>query len=81
MKRDLCIMACAFCRDPQFHRWLEQLAAQGGTAGAFDEAKAKEFVLTICGIDSRNELDTNARAAQDFHQLVRAPFLKWKEQQ
>jgi hypothetical protein len=77
--RDLCIMACVFCRDPLFWRWLEELAAAGGTPGIFDEPKAKDFILTICEIESRNELDTNARAAADFHQLVRAPFVAWKE--
>jgi hypothetical protein len=76
--RDLCIMACTFCRDPQFWAWLEDLAAAGGEAATFDEPKAKLFILEICQIESRNELDTNARAAEDFHRLVRVPFLEWK---
>jgi hypothetical protein len=77
--RDLCIMACTFCRDPQFCAWLEHLAGETGDGVKFDEAAAKEFILTACGIESRNELDTNARAADDFHRIVRVPFLEWKE--
>jgi hypothetical protein len=74
-------MACVFCRDRQFQAWIEHLAAQSGTAGEFDEECAKEFVLASCGIYSRNELDTNAGAAERFHELVRRPFLEWKEAQ
>lgn len=73
MSRDLCIMACVFCRDPQFRQWM----AKGGPS--INEKRAKEIILGVCGIASRNELDTNPGAAQRFHELVRRPFLEWKE--
>lgn len=76
-RRDLCIMACVFCRDPEFQGWL---ASRAG-ADRKDEAQAKAFILTACGVASRNDLDTNPAAAERFHELVRKPFLAWKERQ
>jgi hypothetical protein len=80
MSRDLCIMACVFCKSTDFQAWLtelDQIIHPGDQA--INEAGAKEFILAICQIDSRNELDTNAGAAERFHTLVRLPFLAWKE--
>jgi hypothetical protein len=76
--RDLCIMACTFCRDPQFRRWLAALAPGHGE---FTEDMAKEFILGACGIGSRGELDTDPAAAERFHTIVRAPFVAWRDQQ
>jgi hypothetical protein len=82
-RRDLCIMACAFCRDPLFWRWIYSLGLGqvGVRSGEFNEAGAKAFILSLCKVESRNELDTNPEAAQRFHQLIRQPFLQWKEEQ
>ena len=77
MTRELCIMACVFCRDPAFRNFASQKL--GG--GFCSETQAKAFILTQCQITSRNELDTNPEAAQRFHDLVRKPFLEWKEAQ
>lgn len=79
--RDLCIMACVFCRDQQFWRWLETLADTGGLKAKFNEASAKEFILLACQVKSRNELDTDTEAAGRFHRMVREPFMAWKEAQ
>lgn len=78
MSRDLCIMACAFCRDVDFHNWLAELAPG---AGYFDEEMAKAFITEACGVASRSDLDKDPAAADRFHQLVRAPYLAWKAQQ
>ena len=75
--RDLCIMACVFCRDPQFQEWCTTPAEKA--AGWDREEVAKQFILRLCGVLSRNELDTNPEAAKRFHELVRKPFLEWKE--
>lgn len=73
--RDLCIMACVFCRDPQFWAW-----ADINSNYVIDSANAaKQFILDKCQVKSRNELDSNEAAAQRFHILVRAPFLAWKD--
>lgn len=76
--RDLCIMACAFCRYRDFWEYLQAIDPQHAP---WTEGGAKEFILAICGVDSRRELDRNAQAAQRFHQLVRLPFLAWRQQQ
>lgn len=87
MTRDLCIMACVFCRDFQFQVWVKlqkdvlKLQCLGGAKQVTDEQIAKEFILMLCCIESRNDLDTNPAAAQRFHELVRKPFLAWKERQ
>jgi hypothetical protein len=73
MSRDLCIMACTFCRDADFQYWAHTQCGECQTA---DEAK--RFVLETCQVKSRNELDTNSEAAQRFHKLIREPFLYWK---
>ena len=66
MSRELCIMACVFCRDPLFHKWMTKL---GGPS--INEGTAKSIILEVCGVTSRNDLDTDADAAQRFHDLVR----------
>lgn len=76
--RDLCIMACAFCRYPDFRKYLQEIDPQHET---WTEGGAKEFILAICGVDSRRDLDRNPGAAQRFHQLVRVPFLAWRARQ
>lgn len=88
MTRDLCIMACVFCRDPAFQHWAaslynaEQEFMYGSAANKLKpEAAAKAFILTTCQISSRNELDTNPEAAQRFHDHIRKPYLTWREEQ
>lgn len=74
-KRELCIMACVFCRDPLFRKWMSR------DGPSINENAAKGIILGVCGVKSRNELDTNPEAAARFHELVRKPFLAWKEGQ
>lgn len=76
--RDLCIMACVFCRDVEFHNWLASLAPG---MGLFDEGMAKDFITGICVIESRSQLDKDPAAAAKFLELVRAPYFAWKEAQ
>ena len=80
MKRDLCIMACVFCRDPLFQAWLTEMneIIHPGDV-AINEAGAKAFILSICKVDTRNKLDTDAVAGARFMDLVREPFLAWKD--
>lgn len=83
MTRELCIMACAFCRDPAFQDWAREVwkVAKGEPPRLSGESVAKTFIVTVCGIKSRNELDTNPEAAQRFHDHIRKPYLAWREQQ
>ena len=73
--RDLCIMACVFCRDQMFHRWLQSIQP-----GDVSEDIAKQFIVITCEVTSRNDLDRDPAAAERFHNLIRKPFLAWKEQ-
>lgn len=71
---ELCIMACNFCEEKEFRRWLcRHFNCDVETA---DEAK--EFIYETCHISSRKELDSNAAAAEIFHREIRAPFVAWK---
>lgn len=74
--RDLCIMACIFCREPMFHRWLQSIQP-----GDVSEDIAKQFILITCQVKSRNDLDRSLDAAERFHVHIRNPYLAWKEQQ
>jgi hypothetical protein len=74
--RELCIMACIFCREPQFHQWL----AETTDLVKPRDGQAKAFILRQCQVSSRNDLDTDPDAAARFHDLVRKPFLAWKEE-
>lgn len=73
--RDLCIMACVFCRDPVFWAWLNQAGIACQTSD-----DAKDAVLDLCAVASRSHIDTDPAAAQRFHQLVRAPFVFWRQE-
>ena len=78
--RELCIMACVFCKSADFQAWLtglDQIIHPG--AAAITEADAKAFILRICGVDTRNRLDTVPAAAERFHQIIRLPFMAWRD--
>lgn len=73
--RDLCIMACIFCRDPEFKQWAEQMSMEPVKT----DAAAQKFIQAKCGVESRKDLDTNKAAAERFHVQIRIPFGAWKE--
>lgn len=85
MSRDLCIMACIFCREIDFQDWVRIQAEErhilfvGGRLPARNESMARAFIVHECEVKSRNELDTNPDAAKRFHDLIRKPYLAWKE--
>lgn len=72
----LCIMACTFCADPMFWKWL---TTQTSADAVTSEAEAKETICFMCCIDSRKELDTDSRAADAFHRQIRRPFIAWRD--
>ena len=85
MSRELCIMACVFCRDWAFQDWAHEqirdrcLVTENSKLSGHGESMTKAFILHICQVSSRNDLDVDADAARRFHELVRKPFLEWKE--
>lgn len=70
----LCVMACTFCADKQFWRWIQSVDNNDCNSA---EA-AKEFICTACNIESRKELDTSIAAARLFHEEIRKPFVAWR---
>lgn len=63
---------CALrCREPEFQRFL----------GVSREDEAAEKVRSICGVESRAELDTNAEAAARLHDRIRKPYIEFNERE
>jgi hypothetical protein len=63
----LCMEAILLCQNPRFREWC-----------AVDtEPQAREYLLEVCGIDSRKELDTDRMAADRFVSRIRLPFMAW----
>lgn len=84
MKRpnsDLRIMACCFCKEYPFQVWvkLQPSSLRIYNAAESDEVLAKKFILSQCGVGSRNDLYRMPEAAERFHERIRKPFLAWKE--
>jgi hypothetical protein len=63
---------CALrCREPEFQRFL----------GVTNEQAAADKVRSVCGIESRAELDADAEAAQRLHDRIRKPFIEFNERE
>jgi hypothetical protein len=72
----LAMLAVQWCKMPEFWEWLET----DDDNAAHSEHGAKLCVTTICGIESRRELNTNKQAAQKFNEEIRAPFMEWLQE-
>ena len=68
----LCKEACDLCENAVFQKWV---ATVGGNAKATAQC-AKEVILSVCGIESRKELDTNPAAAEKFIKVIRMGFMR-----
>jgi hypothetical protein len=64
---ELAKLAGIFCQQPEFWEFC------GGLGSA--EA-ARDWILQICDIKSRRELDHNVVAAHIFHQHIRKPYVE-----
>lgn len=68
------------CQDPAFQAWVreafngEWIIAAEDQLIKDDEGKAKAVILSVCGIQSRKELDTDERAAREFNDWFRRPY-------
>ncbi len=69
-------VAAMMCGNAKFQRWVESRIG-AAPQGVSPNQHAAQFLRNACGIDSRAQLDHNARAATLFHEAVRKPFLKW----
>lgn len=70
----LCVMACNFCADKQFWKWISLHL----NYDCINEDDAKDSILGICRIKSRKDLDTSKAAAEIFHTEIRNPYLAWR---
>jgi hypothetical protein len=68
---ELCLFAVMRCQDERFRRWVQAVTNQ---ADLVTEQQAKQFILVVCKIESRRELDTDPDAAALFHRLIRIPY-------
>lgn len=76
----LCVMACTFCKDPMFWRWIQVVFMPAGER-CDGEDSARQFVLETCEVERRIFIDTTPNAAQLFHREIRIPFMEWRAKQ
>lgn len=72
---ELCIVACNFCKDPLFWKWLKE----EWEYVAESELDAKHFLLDTLEIASRIEIDNSEVSRNNFMRYIRSPFMAWKE--
>jgi hypothetical protein len=73
----LCIEACEYCKDKDFQRWAAQVSSTDPS-----EANAKAYILSVCRVSSRKELDYGPPSAGAFfRQEIRVPFMRWQREQ
>ena len=73
---DLCWRAVQWCKEPEFHGWINSVTHGGVMWHVKTHEDAREFVCEMCEVASRKELDTNPEAARKFNQLIRGPYQK-----
>jgi hypothetical protein len=69
MRPNVVLQAVFLCKEESFHRWIEKRLQ--GCWGNYDETMAVNYLREYCHITSRSELNTNARAAELFEQLLK----------
>lgn len=71
---DLCLMAVNFCKDPLFIEFIDRYFSP-----CLTEHEAKTALYEVLGISSRLDLDADPKKAEAFHDLIRKPFLTWRD--
>lgn len=69
-------LAAVMCKEPDLWRYLRPVYPEQWT-DADRENNARAWMLEVCGIESRSELDSNEVAAEHFRNAVRDPFVRW----
>lgn len=59
------------CQEPEFRAWMAKQFPSNACSTPDDAAQA---IRTICGVDSRAELDSNPLAQATFDDLIRLPW-------
>lgn len=63
------------CGNPEF--WRLVASRTGNPCQSPEDAKA--YVLRVCGIESRAQLDHVPSAEAKFHAAVRLPWVRWQQ--
>lgn len=71
-------LAGSLPRDPQFRAFVSQYMVPPREP-TVDEAV--QFIREACEVQSRRQLVQDRDAEQRFHDLLRKPFVEWREQQ
>jgi hypothetical protein len=80
---ELSKLAGKWCNRVDFQEWLSAeypvfFASTAAMPGPLTEIeRAAVMVRLICGVKSRAELDHDQRAAQEFHEKIREPFMEY----
>ncbi len=76
---ELARLAGIFCSDPGFQLWLSARFPEHheeAPVALVGEELAAHIVRTVCGVESRAELDHSPGAAELFHEEVRRPWIE-----
>jgi len=68
--------AAILCKDPKFIEWVSAVADLPAT-----EKEATAFLYSLCGIQSRADLDEHRGAALTFTHGIYEPYLRWLAKQ
>lgn len=71
----LCREAVGLCQMPEFQRWAPE-HTNSKQGDVFNEDACRQFILRVCQIKSRKELDTLRYASDLFRTEIRVPFMK-----
>ncbi len=63
---ELAKLAGMFCQSVQFWEFCR----------ADDADEARDWILRVCGVQSRRDLDHNPTAAKIFHERIRKPYME-----
>jgi hypothetical protein len=78
MRGPLCREACDYCGMEDFQRWVPR-HTNDRTGDRYSEEACKRWILRVCGVESRKELDASDEAAGRFVRLIRLPFMKQRQ--
>lgn len=77
----LCGLAVRWCADEHFLAWLpEAFPAEWLPDFVPDEEAAKQFILNLCAIDSRKELNKDYMAAEIFKTQILEPYSQVRQE-
>lgn len=74
---EACWQAVDLCSDARFWEWVQ--FATLNVKQLSTEAEAKAYVLDVCGIESRKDLDIDHEARDRFNVRLFRPFNQWLE--